>query len=172
MARGWVLLAAGLLTTATPAPAALGAGAQAERKAPSIQLKTLEGRNVRLADRKGRIVIVDFWASWCAPCRATFPALNALAVELKERGVDVVAVNEDEKRRNLDAFLAGAALSLDVLIDPRGDAANAFAVTAIPSMYVIDQAGTVRFSHPDYSTDVIGIVKGETLSLAAVNSAD
>src|SRR4051812_9294350 len=136
-----------------------------DRKAPSITLKTLDGKNTKLAALKGRVVLVDFWASWCAPCKATFPALNALAEELKERGVEVLAVSEDEKRKDLEAFLEGADLRLQVLIDPRGDAAGAFEVTTIPSMFVIDRDGVVRFSHPNYSAEVIETVKREIATL-------
>jgi cytochrome c biogenesis protein CcmG/thiol:disulfide interchange protein DsbE len=156
------------MLSAVPSP--LRAAADTLRKAPSLAMKTLDGKTVRLADRKGRIVVVDFWASWCAPCKATFPALNTLAGELADGGVDVLAVSEDEKRKDLDGFLAGSDLRLQVLIDPRGDAAGAFGVTAIPSMYVIDQHGTIRFSHPNYAPEVIDVVRREIAGLTATGS--
>jgi peroxiredoxin len=152
-----------LLTTLTTA---LDATADKVHKAPSIQLKTLDGQTVRLADHKGRVVVIDFWASWCAPCKATFPALNTLAGELRDKGVDVFAVSEDEKRKDLDAFLAEHRPSIDVLWDAKGNAASAFSVTMIPSMYVIDQSGMIRFSHPNYSADVLDAVKTEVASLS------
>lgn len=147
-------------------PPSLRAAAETDRKAPSIQLKTLGGKSVRLADLRGRIVLIDFWASWCAPCKATFPALNALGQELKANGVDVLAVSEDEKRKELDAFLGEHPPTLDVLLDPGGNAAAAFGVTAIPSMFVIDRAGVIRFSHANYGADVIEAVRAEILTLA------
>ena len=150
------------LTLCTPS---LRAAAGMDRKAPSIQMKTLDGKTVRLADLKGRIVLIDFWASWCAPCTATFPALNALGQELKDQGVDVLAVSQDEKRKELDAFLAGHPPTLDVFTDPRGTASAAFGVTAIPSMFVVDRAGTIRFAHPNYGAEVIQTVRGEILTL-------
>ncbi len=152
-------LAAATLLSIVPPP--LHAAADKPRRAPSISLKTLDGRTVKLADHKGRIVVIDFWASWCAPCKATFPALNALAQEMRDQGVDVLAISEDEKRKELDAFLAETKPSLDVLVDPRGDAAAAFDVTAIPSMFVVDESGLIRFAHPDYSVEVIDRVKEE-----------
>ena len=148
-------------------PPSLRAAADADRKAPSIQVKTLDGGKVRLADRKGRIVLLDFWASWCAPCRTTFPKLDTLARELKDQGIDVLAVSVDAKRKDLDAFLAEHPSSLEVLLDPKADGAAAFGVEAIPSMYVIDREGLIRFSHPNYGDDVLDVVKREIGTLSA-----
>jgi len=165
----WAIVAAAGFYALSLAP--LGAAPESDRKAPSVRFKTLDGKAVKLADRRGRIVLVDFWASWCAPCKATFPALNLLALELKDRGVDVLAVSVDEKRKDLDAFLADVQPSLEVLSDARADAAGAFGVSAIPSMFVIDAEGTIKFSHPNYGAEVIEVVKREILTLAPINSS-
>jgi len=118
---------------------------------------------------QGAVVVLDFWASWCAPCRTTFPKLDALARELKDQGVDVLAVSVDEKRKDLDAFLDEHSAALDVLLDPHADAAAKFGVTAIPSMYVIDRDGMIRFSHPNYAVDVLDGVRAEIASLTTTS---
>ena len=148
-------------------PLPLDAATGRDRKAPSIALKTLDGKSVKLDALKGRVVVVDFWSSWCAPCKATFPALNALAAELAEQGVDVLAVSEDERRKDLDGFVAGIDLRLRVLIDPHGDAAGGFRVGALPSLFVVDREGVIRFSHPNYAADVVDAVRAEIATLTS-----
>lgn len=124
------------------------------RTAPDITLRTADGGTVRLTDYKGRVVIVDFWASWCAPCKTAFPALDTLFREYHARGVEVLAVNLDERRRDADAFLARLPHAMPVLFDPAGTSAEAFAVQGMPSSFVIDPSGVIRFTHIGYSGDV------------------
>jgi peroxiredoxin len=87
---------------------------------------------------------------------------------MKAQGVEVLAVSEDEKRKELDAFLAELQPAFAVVTDPNGSAASSFKVVAIPSMYVIDRDGTIRFSHPNYSIDVLEVVRGEIAALASI----
>jgi peroxiredoxin len=137
------------------------------RTAPHVTLHTIDGQRVRLADRRGRVLLVDFWASWCGPCKTTFPALQALATRLKPHGVNVLAISEDEDRKALDAFLTGHPATVDVLVDPHMAAARAFGVRAIPTAFVLDAAGTVRFSHPAYSMESVTVIERELTSLVS-----
>jgi thiol-disulfide isomerase/thioredoxin len=109
---------------------------------------------VRLDAFRGKVVLIDFWASWCAPCQTSFPALDALFREYESRGVQVLAVNLDERRRDADAFLRERPHTMPVLFDPRGEAPKAFGVKGMPSSFVIDRAGTIRFTHSGYSANV------------------
>src|SRR5690242_11826559 len=74
--------------------------------APDVALQTAEGAPIRLSEYHGKVLLVDFWASWCVPCKTSFPALDALYRELQPRGLEVLAVNLDEQRKHADAFLA------------------------------------------------------------------
>jgi peroxiredoxin len=128
----------------------------ADKPAPSFAIKTLDGKTVRLADTKGRIVLVDFWATWCAPCKVSFPALDALATSLKDRGVEVLAVSVDANRKNLNEFIAAQPIkTMRILLDPDMTAADAFEVAALPTSFIIDRQGRIRFTHAGYGPEAV-----------------
>ena len=79
--------------------------ASSPKSAPNVSVHTADGAAVRLADYKGKVVLIDFWASWCPPCKASFPALDAIYREFQERGLEVLAVNVDERRHDAETFL-------------------------------------------------------------------
>jgi thiol-disulfide isomerase/thioredoxin len=141
-----------ILLTVVSIPAAATVAGTA---APAIDLRDGNGQVVRLADFKGKVVLLDFWATWCPPCKVSFPKLDALYKEWRERGLEVLAVNLDDRRRDADAFLTAHPHTMAVLFDPRGDAPRAFAVRGMPSSVLIDRSGTVRFTHMGYSEKVI-----------------
>ena len=121
-----------------------------------VELRDARGRSLRLAELKGRIVLVDLWASWCPDCRISFPALDALSREYRSRGVEIVAVNLDRRQKDAAAFLAAQPHEMLVVFDPRARMLEAFGADGIPSSYLIDRQGTVRYVHRGYSpgTDV------------------
>ena len=147
--------------------ATLTVGASVDRPAPKLELPALDGTLTRLSDLRGKVVLVDFWASWCIPCKASFPALDALHRELHNRGLEVLAVNVDERRRDADAFLAGRSPAMTVLFDPRGATPAAFNVRAMPSSAVIDRAGNIRFTHEGYSNKTLESYRREIATLLA-----
>src|SRR4051794_2553142 len=141
------------------------AGAEPLRSAPVVELHLEDGRTVPLSAYAGKVVLVDFWASWCGPCKASFPALDALQREWRARGLDVIAVNVDESRHAADSFLARRPHELAVAFDPRGDIASAFKVDGMPSSFILDRAGSVRFSHAGYSAKVLAAYRSEIETL-------
>ncbi len=153
-------LAVGL--SAGPAQAAPAAAA-----APPVSLSDRDGRPVRLADLFGRVLVVDFWASWCGPCKQSFPALDALYAELHPRGLEVLAVSVDESRKDADAFLAAHPQRMTVLFDPEAKAAEAFGVDGMPSTFVIDRQGRIRARHEGYTPGVTATIRRQVEALLA-----
>lgn len=121
---------------------------------PDVTLQAADGSRVRLAEHAGNVLLIDFWASWCAPCKTSFPALDALFREYQPRGVRILAVNVDERRRDADTFLMAHPHTMTVLFDPMGAAALAFGVRGMPSSFLVDRGGTIRFSHMGYTSDI------------------
>ncbi len=113
-------------------------------RAHDFSLPSLDGKSVTLSDLKGAVVIVDFWASWCGPCKKELPALDRLAAKYSGKVV-VLAVNIDKDRKKADAFLSQAKVSsATVLLDPAGKVAAAYDVPTMPSSYVVDSHGIIK----------------------------
>lgn len=100
-----------------------------------------------LASLRGKVVYLDFWASWCKPCRESFPWMNSVHSGYAKQGVVVVAVNVDQERALADAFLQAYPAQFQVVYDPEGHLAEQYRVTGMPSSFLIDRTGTVRFRH-------------------------
>ena len=137
----------------------------AATEVPDISFSDEGGRTLRLADFKGRVVLLDFWASWCVPCRVSFPAIDALHKELGARGFSAVAINVDEQRKNADSFLEVRPHTMPVVFDPKGRAAEAFTLQAMPSTLILDRTGRVRFRHMGYTEKTIAQYRAEVLQL-------
>lgn len=119
---------------------ALGVGA----RAPDINLVDLSGKLVTLGDLKGKVVLVDFWASWCAPCREELPVLEALHKKYRAQGLVVVGVNADSDQANMQKFLRRTPLGFTVVHDGKREVAGRYAPPKMPSSYLIDRKGLVR----------------------------
>jgi cytochrome c biogenesis protein CcmG, thiol:disulfide interchange protein DsbE len=134
------LLAAAVFS-ASLAAHALSAG----DAAPTLGLPTAAGQSVDLERLRGRIVYVDFWASWCAPCKRSFPWMNEMLSKYGAQGLEIVAVNVDKKREDADRFLAVAPPKFTVVYDPSGKSPAAWNVKAMPTSYLIDASGKIAF---------------------------
>ena len=157
--RLFTLLFTGLL--AVPVLAAV------PKVAPDITLTALSGESIRIADLKGQVVLLDFWASWCIPCRRSFPEVDALHRELQPKGLTVIAVNVDEQQKNAYTFLEQYPHTMTVAFDPKGAAAQAFDLQAMPSSMIVDRRGRIRFTHEGYTDKTISQFRSEVLQLIA-----
>jgi thiol-disulfide isomerase/thioredoxin len=128
------------LAVASAKPAALPA------MAPSFTLASDAG-TVSLDSLRGRAVLVDFWASWCGPCRKSFPWMKTMQDKYGAKGLTIVAINVDKDREAADKFLSEFPTPFVVAYDPDGKVAEQFHVAAMPSSYVIDRDGKIAYAH-------------------------
>lgn len=135
--------------------------------APAVEWRGADGAVVRMADAKGKVVLVDFWASWCPPCKESFPALDVIQRDYRARGVAVIAVNVDERQKDADAFLAAHPHQLLVVFDPHGESPKAFKVRGMPTSFVIDRRGEIRYMHQGYSQGIDAAYRRELDALLA-----
>ena len=130
---------------------ALNAAAQTQIRrwegAPRLPLaaSALDGRKVDLRDLEGRVVLVNFWATWCEPCREEMPAIEKLRARLEGRPFDVLAVNYGESPDKVRDFLKRERVSLPVLLDRDKQAADAWNAKGLPMTFLVDAAGRVRY---------------------------
>jgi thiol-disulfide isomerase/thioredoxin len=104
---------------------------------------------------KGQVVYVDFWASWCVPCAHSFPFLNELHREFKDKGLQIVGINMDENVDDAKAFLAKTPAQFNIVADTNAQCAKDFDVKAMPSSYLIDRKGIVHHVHQGFRSEDI-----------------
>ena len=100
-----------------------------------------------LARHRGRVVIVDFWASWCKPCRQSIPWLNTMRERYGASGLTIIGVNVDAERADADRFLRDVPIEFEIVFDPKGELAKQFKVQGMPSSYVFDRTGKMVETH-------------------------
>jgi len=100
-----------------------------------------------LTSLRGRVIYLDFWASWCAPCRQSFPWMQVVKDTYEGQGLTVVAINLDTDRADADKFLHQFQPTFDVRFDPKGELAELYKVKGMPSSVLIDRHGVTRFTH-------------------------
>ena len=138
-----VALAAGLCTPrAMPAsaPAVWDAG-----PAPSLALKDMEGRTHELTDYRGKVVLVNFWATWCEPCRQEMPSMQRLSEKLAGKPFVVLAVNVDEPESRVRNFLTQTRFDLRVLLDVNKSATRQWGARLLPATFIVGPDGRVRY---------------------------
>jgi peroxiredoxin len=140
------LAVAGFLACLSPL-----AGAEAINvPAPDFTLESRSGENLRLEDHRGEVVMLNFWASWCGPCRQEMPLMDELYSQYKDLGFTILAVNVDENREEAHRFLDKVPVSYPILYDPESSVSELYEVQAMPTTLMIDRNGNARYLHYGY----------------------
>jgi peroxiredoxin len=111
--------------------------------AEDFTLKTPEGRTVRLSEQRGKVVFINFWATWCPPCREEMPAMERLWRQHRQAGFVLVAVSLDTDRALVKPYVAEHALTFPIAFDPGLEVANRYGVRALPASFIVDRQGQV-----------------------------
>lgn len=132
------------------AASGFAAGTRGDRPAaPDFTLPTSSG-TASLHDFRGKVVLVDFWASWCMPCRQSFPWMSSMLEKYSAQGLAIVAVNLDKEGEAADTFLEQFPARFVVAFDPAGKTAEAFHVEAMPSSFIVSRTGRVVYAHQGF----------------------
>jgi len=113
---------------------------------PSVSLQAGQenaGKNLSLSALKGKVVFLNFWATWCPPCRAEMPSMEALYNRYREKGLEILAVNCGEERAQILAFLRNNKFTFPVALDRDGKTSSIYGIQAIPTSYIIDREGMI-----------------------------
>lgn len=119
--------------------------AENSQAVPKCELQSLaEGKSFDLASYAGKVVYLDFWASWCGPCLQSMPFMQSLQQTFQSKGLQVVTLNVDENPEDAKSFISQHGVNLPVVVDRSGECAGAFQVSAMPSSFLIDRQGRIR----------------------------
>ena len=132
--------------------------------APNFKLKTMDGHTVQLSDYRGQKLILNFWASWCPPCKVEIPDLNAYYMENKNKNITILSINMTHAEKNdktLRSFLNMYKVNYPILLDRSGDIADLYGIITIPTTYFIDSKGFIqnRMIGPIQKTEIEGLLK-------------
>lgn len=117
------------------------------RKAPDFTLKRSTGGNVKLSELRGRVVLVNFWATWCTPCKEELPFFNTLYRRYQNLGLEVLGVNIDKASSQAAQMSTALGLTFPVLLDPSGKTSTLYQIRTMPTTYVVAKDGTLRHVH-------------------------
>ncbi|TNF86184.1 MAG: TlpA family protein disulfide reductase [Gammaproteobacteria bacterium] len=118
--------------------------------APDFTLTSRDGQPVTLSDLKGQVVMINFWATWCGPCRKEMPLLEQLHTRYESLGFTLLGVNVEEDSKLADVFLKDTPVTFPILLDPENGVSKLYNVSAMPSTVLVDRAGNLRYLHHGY----------------------
>jgi peroxiredoxin len=132
------------------APAENNSGLNEGSKAPDFTLKTLDGQETSLKDYRGKKVILNFWATWCPPCKAEIPEMQRFYKEYHSKNVEILAVNlaySETKPEKINDFVKDYGITFPILLDEKNTIGKQFRAVSIPTSYFIDEKGTIKKLH-------------------------
>ena len=139
-----IILASVLLLAGCPAGSQSPSAAQVGKQAPDFTLQNLDGQSVSLSDFLGKPVLLNFWATWCPPCRHEMPYLQEVYEEWSGKGLVVLAINMGESPFDVKTFTEAYNLSIPALVDVAGNAAHEYNIMSIPTSFFIDSDGIIK----------------------------
>jgi peroxiredoxin len=143
------------LTACSGSDAAGGAqaGISEGQRAPDFSLETLEGDKISLSDYRGQIVLLNFWATWCAPCRAEIPAIEAVLDTHQGESLVVLGVNYQESRERVGLFVEELSMTYPILLDETGKVMQTYRAPGLPMSVLLDEQGVIQHRHPGLLTE-------------------
>lgn len=128
-------------------------------------VQNAQAETLTLEEFKGKVVYVDFWASWCGPCRKSFPWMNAMHAKYAQQGLAIVAINLDSDKALADKFLSRLPANFHIRFDPEGSTATAFDLQGMPSSYLFNKKGELVQSHIGFFTEYTDQYEQELITL-------
>jgi len=133
--------------------------------APDFTLPSRSGKNVRLGEMRGQVVLLYFWASWCGLCRRQIPGLEKIYQKYHASGLNVLGINVDSEPKLSSQFLKNIVVSFPVLYDAKSSTSKAYRLEAMPSIYLIDKNGKLRFLYQNYKPGIETLYQGRVRQL-------
>lgn len=138
--------------------------------APGFSLPALNSETIyRLSDLQGKVVYLDFWASWCAPCRVSFPEIIQLKHDLADKPFEVIAITVDENPEDAKRFLRRYNVPYPILLDSDGQFATRYSLPGMPTSFVIDQQGVIQLRHSGFKPGDMTIIQEKIERLLSAN---
>jgi thiol-disulfide isomerase/thioredoxin len=131
---------------------ASAAGAAVDPPAPAFSLPARGGATIDLAQYKGQVVMINFWASWCVPCRQEMPLLDSIYKKYKPLGFTLLSVNVEPEQKDAENFLKQTPVTFPVVFDAKSKVSGLYNVQGMPTTVFIDRKGNVRLMHVSYKT--------------------
>jgi peroxiredoxin len=140
----WLVIGGGI-ERLRPRPSSPSGPAEVGQGAPDFSLENAAGGQSQLSDYRGQVVLLNFWATWCVPCRAEMPEIESTYLAHRERGFRVLAINVQENEAEVRAFFDELGLSFPALLDREASVARLYLARALPSSFLVDRQGVVRY---------------------------
>ncbi len=109
-----------------------------------FQLETLKGEKASLSDYRGKVVMLNFWATWCPPCRREMPSMEELYRRIDKEKIDILAVNIQEPEKTVSEYINRSSYTFPVLLDEKAEAASIYQIRSIPTTFIVDKKGYIR----------------------------
>ena len=129
--------------------------------APNFELPAPGGLTAQLSQERGKVVYVDFWASWCGPCRLSFPWMNEMHAKYGSQGLEIIAINVDANPADAKKFLDATPAKFRIAFDQKGATPKAYGVKAMPTSYLVDRQGALLAVHAGFSATKAGELEAE-----------